>query len=225
MYNNIIIFLKYDLISEIGFFGTFYLNFHILVIFQLEMEKALILGEFKSKQVEMEKLQARKEKLHRRALKIDDKMKECRVRQVEDQKQCKEKLQQAQEYMSKIESKLIEVHKGAGDYNEVFEEYLSAQDLLDNERKTFEDLEFHHLEEEANWLASREELQREIMDLSQRIDDLASQIADLEQQQNVTLLNNADEYGKIEHQKVEYSKKIEEIRDTLKVSELMFFNT
>lgn len=34
------------------------------------------------------------------------------------------------------------------------------QDALETEKKTFEDLEFHHLEEEASKLATREELQR-----------------------------------------------------------------
>ncbi|KRT85637.1 hypothetical protein AMK59_1994 [Oryctes borbonicus] len=184
---------------------------------ELEMEKALISGEYKSKQLELEKLQTRKEKLQRRAQKIDEKMKDCQAKQEEDQRFCKEKLQSAQENMSKIEKRLAEVSKTSSEYDDVFEEYLAAQETLDNERKTFEDLEFHHLEEEADWLASREELQREILDLSQRIEDLKRQISELENQQCLTSKSNADEYRTIEHQKIELSKVVEDIRIKMKI--------
>nr|XP_022904346.1 pleckstrin homology-like domain family B member 1 [Onthophagus taurus] len=184
---------------------------------ELQMEKALINGEFKSKEVELEKLQSKKEKLQKRAHKIDEKMKDCQAKQEEDQKVCKQKLQMAQENMHKIETLMTNVAKGTKEYEDLFEDYLAAQEILDNERKTFEDLEFHHLEEEADWLASREELQREIVDLSQKIDEINSQIIDLDYQQSVTSSTNAEEYRKIEQQKIEFSKKIEEVRNKMKI--------
>ncbi|KAI4472087.1 pleckstrin y-like domain family b member 3 [Holotrichia oblita] len=184
---------------------------------ELEMEKALISGEYKCKQLELDKLQNRKEKLQKRAQKIDEKMKDCQAKQEEDQRLCKEKLQSAQESMTKIEKRLTEVDKTSSEYDEVFEEYLAAQEILDNERKTFEDLEFHHLEEEADWLASREELQREILDLSQRMEDLKHQISELDNQECLTSKTNADEYRSIEQQKIELSKVVEEIRGKMKL--------
>ncbi|KAI4472083.1 pleckstrin y-like domain family b member 3 [Holotrichia oblita] len=184
---------------------------------ELEMEKALISGEYKCKQLELDKLQNRKEKLQKRAQKIDEKMKDCQAKQEEDQRLCKEKLQSAQESITKIEKRLTEVDKTSSEYDEVFEEYLAAQEILDNERKTFEDLEFHHLEEEADWLASREELQREILDLSQRMEDLKHQISELDNQECLTSKTNADEYRSIEQQKIELSKVVEEIRGKMKL--------
>lgn len=184
--------------------------------FQLEMEKALIYGEHNSRKLEIEKLETKKEKLIKRAQKIDEKMKDCQKTQDQHQKECKEKLQQAQEHLNKIEEKLINTEKTTPDYELVFEDYLEAQEKLDNERKNFEDLEFHHLEEEADWLASREEIQREILDLTKKIEDSQSAITDLDQQELITSKNNLDEYKEIENQRLNYQRKIEKIKDDLK---------
>lgn len=143
-------------------------------------------------------------------------MRDCQMKQEEDQKECRRKLKFAQENMARVEQKLASTDKTSADYEPVFEEYLQAQELLDNERKAFEDLEFHHLEEEADWLASREELQREITDLNKRIENLRTQITDLEQQKLETSRANNSEYKTIEKHKMECMMRLEEIRNRLK---------
>lgn len=185
-------------------------------MFQLELEKALILGEHTSKENEAMMLEMKKEKLIKCAQKLDEKMKDCQLKQEQDQKDCKGKLHQAQETFNKIEKALTRVNKNSEEYNEVFEQFLEAQEILDNERKNFEDLEFHHLEEEANWLASREEIQREIVDLSQKIEDYQNALTDLDQQDILTSCNNLDEFRKIEQQRSEYANQIERIKEELK---------
>ncbi|XP_017770227.1 PREDICTED: pleckstrin homology-like domain family B member 1 [Nicrophorus vespilloides] len=184
---------------------------------ELELEKALIVGEYKSKELEIEKLELRKEQLMKRALRLDEKMNESQVIQEEDQKMCKEKLLDAQENLSTIELKLSILPKSTPDYDTTFDELLLAQEVLDTERKTFEDLEFHHLEEEADWLASREEIQREILELTKRIDELSHQINDLDKEKTVTTNVNAKEYKKIEEKRLDFSRKIEEIRNQIKI--------
>lgn len=104
------------------------------------------------------------------------------------------------------------VEKATAEYEAAFEQYMQAQEHLDNERKNFEDLEFHHLEEEADWLASREELQREISDLTNKIENLKLNIRDLEGQKQKTTKTNSNEYKTIEKQKVECMVRLEEIR-------------
>lgn len=195
-------------------------------IFQMELEKALISGEHKSKLLDLERIENRKQKLQKRAQKIEESMRDCQMKQEEDQKECKKKLRAAQENMSKIEEKLSETKKSTLEYEQVFEEYLQAQEQLDNERKAFEDLEFHHLEEEADWLASREEVQREILDLTKRIDLLKVQIQDLEQQKLDTSKTNTNEFKTIERQKMECMVRLEEIRSRLKSidTELLTFS-
>lgn len=143
-------------------------------------------------------------------------MRDCQIKQEEDQKECRRKLKLAQENMMRVEQTLASTEKTSADYEPVFEEYLQAQELLDNERKAFEDLEFHHLEEEADWLASREELQREITDLNKRIEHLRTQISDLERQKLETSRANNVEFKTIEKHKMECMVRLEEIRNRLK---------
>lgn len=114
-------------------------------------------------------------------------------------------------------TQLIEwvLEKATAEYEVAFEQYLQAQEQLDNERKNFEDLEFHHLEEEADWLASREELQREISDLTNKIENLKVNIRELEGQKQKTSKTNSNEYKTIEKQKVECMVRLEEIRSRL----------
>lgn len=159
-------------------------------------------------------------------------MRDCQIKQEEDQEECKKKLQFAQDAMDEMEEKLKETgwwrlslaqtftvdvyffaDKTSPDYEAVFEDYLQAQEQLDNERKNFEDLEFHHLEEEADWLASREELQREISDLSNRMEHVQGNLRDLDSQRQKTSKTNSNEYKTIEKQKLECMVRLEEIRD------------
>ncbi|CAG9763409.1 unnamed protein product [Ceutorhynchus assimilis] len=183
---------------------------------KIELEKALINGEFKSKQLELEKLETKKQKMLKRAQRIEDSMRDCQMKQDEDQQECKQKLESAQQNMNSVEEKLKSTEKTSPDYERVFEDYLQAQEQLDNERKNFEDLEFHHLEEEADWLASREELQREILDLSNRIENLKVNIQELDNQRQKTSKTNSNEYKTIERQKLECMVRLEEIRNRLK---------
>lgn len=180
------------------------------------MERALISGEHKSKLVDLEKMEARKQRLIRRAQKIEASMRDCQMKQEQDQQSCRRKLEIAQSNMKNMEQKLANVDKQCAEYNKVFEEYLSAQEILDNERKMFEDLEFHHLEEEADWLASREELQREILDLSQRIESTKAQIEELNQQKLDTSTTTTSEFRSIEHHRMECLKELEKVRNEMK---------
>ncbi|XP_074026513.1 uncharacterized protein isoform X2 [Leptinotarsa decemlineata] len=183
---------------------------------EIELERALISGEHKSKLLDLEKIEAKKQKLQKRSQRIEESMRDCQMKQDEDQQECKKKLQLAQENMAKVDEKLSSTPKSSPEYEQVFEEYLHAQEQLDNERKAFEDLEFHHLEEEADWLASREELQREILDFTKRIDTLKSQIFDLEQQKMNTSKTNTNEFKTIEKQKMECMMRLEEIQNRLR---------
>lgn len=186
----------------------------------MELERALITGEYKSKLEDLEKLETRKQRLMRRAQKIEASMRDSQMKQEDDQKLCKRKLEIAQENMRNIEQKLAAVLKPSKEYDEVFEEYLIAQEVLENESKNFEDLEFHHLEEKADWLASREELQREIIDLSQKIENIRTQIVELEQQKQDASRTNTNEFKSMEKQRMEHLVKLETARNELKSIDL-----
>lgn len=195
-------------------------------MFQIDLEKALIAGEYKSKLLELEKIEIHKQKLQKRAQRIEDNMRDCQAKQEADQKICKENLRKAQERMADVEEKMASTQKASPEYEQVFEDYLHAQEQLDNERKAFEDLEFHHLEEEADWLASREELQREIVELTKRTEHLQMHITNLEQQRLDTSKTNNNEFKIIEKQKMECMVRLEEIRNRLQCidKELLTFS-
>lgn len=192
----------------------------------IELEYALITGEHKSKTLEIEKIQDRKDKLLKFARQIEENMIHRQGKQGEDQQQCKAKLQFAQENMRQIEETLANTFKEDAKYEEVFEEYLKAQELLDNERKVFEDLEFHHLEEEADWLASREEIQREILELSRQIDSIKEQIQELEQQKYNTCKNNNSEFKNLKRRRMDCVVQLEKVTIVLRLieSELSLFS-
>lgn len=182
----------------------------------MDMERALLSGEHKSKILDLDNLKTKKEKLIKQAQKIESIMQEAQNKQTENENTCRDRLKAAQEKMAEVEKKLASTDKSTEEYETVFENYLKSQEILDSERKSFEDLEFHHLEEEANWLATREELQREIVDLSHRIENLQKQIHDLGQQSLDAANANNKEYKSLESQKISCLVKLEEVRNRLK---------
>lgn len=64
----------------------------------------------------------------------------------------------------------------------LLEDLNRTANSLENDQKSFEDLEFQYLEEETDWLGCREELHNELKILSTHIDEKRDHIARLEQQ-------------------------------------------
>lgn len=186
---------------------------------ELEMEKALLNGERQSKLLELEEDEKLKEKLSTRAKQIDIKMEECRITQTQYQEDCKKKLEHALCSVERLECELSKISKASSTYPDLVEELVFAREHLDNEKKAFEDVEFHHLEEEADWLASREEIQREILDLSQMIETKKSSIIELETQKTTTLDNTSQESTTLERQLLIHLRKLEDCRTRLAVIE------
>lgn len=76
------------------------------------------------------------------------------------------------------------------------EELDTLNETLENDKKTFEDLEFQYLEEETDWLACREDLQSQLKQLNTNIEDKQLQLLYLENQgkENVTSASTDSEY-------------------------------
>lgn len=71
------------------------------------------------------------------------------------------------------------MHGGNADKN-TREELNATVESLENETKTFEDLEFQYLEEETEWLAYREEVHNGLRTLTKSRDEKEAHIAELE---------------------------------------------
>ena len=80
--------------------------------------------------------------------------------QAQLQTEAKHRVQRAQELCNRLEQEIDSCEAQSYEQQELAAELVVQQDVLESERKAFEDLEFHHLEEEASQLATREELQR-----------------------------------------------------------------
>lgn len=78
--------------------------------------------------------------------------------------------------------------------------------------KAFEDLEFRQLEEEAGWLAGREELQRELVDMVARVETRNQRLRELEQQRLETAQSAQEESCAMERQLLNCLRRLEEVR-------------
>ncbi|XP_053989652.1 pleckstrin homology-like domain family B member 2 [Hylaeus volcanicus] len=129
------------------------------ILEQLELEKALLSAEYESESLKLSQDEGEKIKVQMRINELERQMAEDNTTQANLQADAKLRVQRAQQVCGRLEEELANCVDEATQQN-VSEKLATQQDILESERKAFEDLEFHHLEEEASKLANREELQR-----------------------------------------------------------------
>lgn len=98
-------------------------------------------------------------KVQMRINELERQMAEDNTSQANLQAEAKQRVQRAQQTCNSLEEELANCMDETMQQN-ISKRLMAQQDVLESERKAFEDLEFHHLEEEASKLATREELQR-----------------------------------------------------------------
>lgn len=126
---------------------------------QLELEKALLSAEYESESLKLSQDEGEKIKVQMRINELERQMAEDNTSQANLQAEAKQRVQRAQQTCSRLEEELANCTEETVQ-QDISEKLMAQQDVLESERKAFEDLEFHHLEEEASKLATREELQR-----------------------------------------------------------------
>ncbi|XP_054006492.1 homeobox protein 2-like isoform X4 [Hylaeus anthracinus] len=129
---------------------------------ELELEKALLSAEYESESLKLSQDEGEKIKVQMRINELERQMAEDNTTQANLQADAKLRVQRAQQVCGRLEEELANCVDEATQQN-VSEKLATQQDILESERKAFEDLEFHHLEEEASKLANREELQRKML--------------------------------------------------------------
>lgn len=130
-----------------------------IVCEQLELEKALLSAEYESESLKLSQDEGEKIKVQMRINELERQMAEDNTSQANLQAEAKQRVQRAQQTCSRLEEELANCTEETVQ-QDISEKLMAQQDVLESERKAFEDLEFHHLEEEASKLATREELQR-----------------------------------------------------------------
>jgi hypothetical protein len=81
------------------------------------------------------------------------------------------------------------------------------------------------LEEEAGWLAGREELQRELADVAARVEARSLRLRELEQQRSQAAQSAQEESCALERQLLSYLRRLEEVRCTKCAESMLPFST
>ncbi|XP_041985655.1 pleckstrin homology-like domain family B member 2 [Aricia agestis] len=171
------------------------------ILRELEMEKALIKGEYDSEIAILNIEQKKRTELSERARQIEDEIRQMRERQETRQNEMRDRVEIATLKVERIERDMKQ--RAA-----TVEELQNAQDILDNETKLYEDLEFQHLEEESELLANREDLQNEITLLTKKIEAQKTRILTLKSEANNNLTSALGE-TKVLH--AEYVKLLNQV--------------
>lgn len=121
----------------------------------------MLSAEFESESLKLEQEETELAHIQSKLSELDRDMSESNESQSQLQAEAKERVQNAQQACAKLEEELAEA-KGRDDErdSDLADKLAAHTEILETEKKAFEDLEFHHLEEEASKQAAKEELQR-----------------------------------------------------------------
>ncbi|XP_031778572.1 pleckstrin homology-like domain family B member 1 isoform X2 [Nasonia vitripennis] len=184
---------------------------------ELELEKALLSAEYESESLKLEQEESERARLQAKIAELEQELSESNASQAQLQAEARQRVLRAQQTCARLEEELAEA-SGRDDERDLdLADKLAAHtEILETERKAFEDLEFHHLEEEASKLASREEMQRHLAELATKIESRKMQLNQLETQR--TDIKNAvtKEAKSLERQKLAHLRRLEEGRNRLR---------
>ncbi|KAI8433802.1 hypothetical protein MSG28_015770 [Choristoneura fumiferana] len=221
------------------------------ILRELEMEKALIKGEYDSEIAILNIEQRKKAELVEQAKKIEEEIKQLKEKQEARQNDMRDRVDIATMKVERYKFFTVIMYrqplgeKGLGDREPeddeltgrplggqttsiendlkeataTLEELQNARDILDNESKIYEDLEFQHLEEESELLANREDLQNELMLLSKKIEAQKTRILTLKSEANSNLTSALDETKVLQAEYVRLLNQVEELTVKLQAVE------
>ncbi|XP_026484064.2 pleckstrin homology-like domain family B member 2 isoform X2 [Vanessa tameamea] len=182
------------------------------ILRELEMEKALIKGEYDSEIAILNIEQTKKTDLVDKAKAIEEEIKQLKEKQEIRQNEMRDRVEIATMKVDRIVKDLKE-------NKATLEELQNAQDILDNETKIFEDLEFQHLEEESELLSNREDLQNDIILLSKRIDSQKTRILTLKSEANNNLTSALEETKVLQAEYVKLLNHVEHLTGKVQIIE------
>ncbi|XP_067642185.1 pleckstrin homology-like domain family B member 1 isoform X2 [Eurosta solidaginis] len=155
---------------------------------ELDMEKALVTAEVNSMGDSVGALETQLELLQSKIHRFEAQRNATRVMEENQQAKLKQSIEMKQDQMNKLKSMLQ--LKPNDDC--LKEELRNVSESLENDRKTFEDLEFQYLEEESEWHAYRDELHNEETSLKTKIKEKRIELQHLERQD----MGNTSAYAK-----------------------------
>ncbi|XP_011500496.1 PREDICTED: pleckstrin homology-like domain family B member 1 [Ceratosolen solmsi marchali] len=184
---------------------------------ELELEAALLSAEYESESLKLEQEEGERTRVQTKIGELEEDMVESNASQAHLQAEAKQRVIEAQHACADLEEELADA-KGRDDErdSDLVDKLAAQTEILETERKAFEDLEFHHLEEEASKLATREELQRYISELSAKIENRKIQLDQLDSQRSDIKNAVKKEAKSLERQKLAHLRRLEEGRNRLR---------
>ncbi|XP_059096126.1 pleckstrin homology-like domain family B member 2 [Tigriopus californicus] len=133
-----------------------------------------------------------------------------------DIEECRSKLQSADEEFQRLED-LLQQLRGTGTEEEIdiLEQLKRQHEVLDIERKIFEDKEFEFMEKDAKREEEKENLSKEISDLTSAMKKHEKQLQNVEEQQRKILMTVRRETRTLEGQRQSLIKQLEMERTKL----------
>ncbi|CAD6218893.1 GSCOCG00011489001-RA-CDS [Cotesia congregata] len=177
---------------------------------ELELEKALLSAEYESESLKLTSDETEKISIQIRINKLEQEMAEDTSIQANLQAEAKFRVEKVQQLCIQLGNELKNC-SNESKQQLITEKLHVQQNALETEKKTFEDLEFQHLEEEASKLATREELQKCLSELSHKIEARKMQLNHLESQRNDAKTSAMKESKSLERQKVGLMRRLEEV--------------
>ncbi|XP_076301088.1 uncharacterized protein LOC143219132 isoform X2 [Lasioglossum baleicum] len=182
---------------------------------ELELEKALLSAEYESESLKLSQDEGEKIKVQMRINELERQMAEDNTTQANLQTEAKQRVQRAEQACSRLEEELTNCTDEDAQLD-INKKLTAQQDILESESKAFEDLEFHHLEEEASKLATREELQRYLSELTTKIETRKARMNHLESQRSEAKNTATKDARSLERQKLTHLKRLEEGRNRVR---------
>eukprot|EP00092_Neocalanus_flemingeri_P010758 GFUD01011587.1.p1 GENE.GFUD01011587.1~~GFUD01011587.1.p1 ORF type:complete len:833 (-),score=197.09 GFUD01011587.1:64-2562(-) len=149
----------------------------------VDLESSLIGAEMSVKEAEVEKMGKQIEKLKEKESQLTRQLKQRRAKNNEDIVTARGRLEQAEMELDRLEDRQRKCEDLDTDEEmEVLEQIKRSHEHLEAERRIFEDLEFKHMEVEAEIEAEIEDVSWEVNDTQQSIDFAENTVNEMEHQ-------------------------------------------
>lgn len=193
----------------------------------------MLSAEYEAESLKVSQDEGEKIRVQMRINELERQMSEDHGTQAKLQAEAKNRVLQAQQHCNRLEDDDLANRHDPEKRQKIMEELIVQQEILEFEKKAFEDLEFHHLEEEASKLATREELQRFVRsdlhfqpnnnyiiffryltELSTRIETRRARMNYLDSQKSQVNNSAVKDTRSLERQKLGHLKRLEEVSMT-----------
>ncbi|CAB4067828.1 Pleckstrin homology-like domain family B member 3,Pleckstrin homology-like domain family B member 2,Pleckstrin homology-like domain family B member 1 [Lepeophtheirus salmonis] len=159
---------------------------------ELELERSLILGEREAEASKLDKLKLRCNQLKTQEARLSGVFQELQKSLSRKTDSAKHKIIEAEDEIKRLEG-LLSKKETEEEEHYILMHLKEQYEILDNETKAFEDLEFHQMEEETSKETEREELLKEISDVEALVNEKLKKLEEIDfQPQRQKLLCDLD---------------------------------